>query len=207
MAQPTAEFPLFPLGIVALPGEAVPLHIFEPRYRTMVEACLASERDFGIVWMSDDALRETGCACQIVQVLERLEDGRINLLARGRRVIRLLERQSHLPYPAGIVEFPADLDEEVSPDDGASARSAYADLVKLATDRDPDEDELSAMTAYEMAATIDFGQEAKQNLLELRSESARLALLTRLLRAASKRLDFVDRAQTRARSNGKVRLG
>ncbi len=202
-----ADFPLFPLGIVALPGEAVPLHIFEPRYRTMVETCLAGERDFGIVWMSEDGLREIGCACAIERVLERLDDGRINLLARGRQVVRVLERQSHLPYPAAIVEFPEDLDEEVSPEHAAAARSAYTELVKQATDRDPDEDELTAMSAYEMAATIDFGQEAKQNLLELRSESARLALLTRLLRAASKRLDFVDRAQARARSNGKVRLG
>ncbi len=207
MGQPTAEFPLFPLGIVALPGEAVPLHIFEPRYRTMVETCLASKRDFGIVWMSEEELREVGCACEIEQVLERLEDGRINLLARGRQVIRVLERQSHLPYPAGIVEFLDDLDEEASAEHAAAARSAYADLVQRATDRNPDEEELNAMTAYRMAATIDFGQEAKQNLLELRSESARLRLLARLLRAASKRLDFVDRAQARARSNGKVRLG
>lgn len=207
MTQPTAEFPLFPLGIVALPGEAVPLHIFEPRYRTMVDTCLTHEQDFGIVWMAEDGLRDIGCACAIERMLERLEDGRINLLSRGRRVIRVLERQSHLPYPAGIVEFPPDLDEEVSVKDGDSARSAYAELVRQASDRDPDEDELAALSAYDMAATIDFGQEAKQNLLELRSESARLRLLTRLLRAASKRLDFVDRAQARARSNGKVRLG
>jgi hypothetical protein len=57
-----------------------------------------------------------------------------------------------------------------------------------------------------MAATVDFGVEAKQGLLELRSENARLKLVTRLFRAATKRLDFVDRAQARARSNGKVRF-
>ena len=63
------------------------------------------------------------------------------------------------------------------------------------------------MNAYAMAATVEFGLEAKQELLELRSENARLRLLTRLLRAAIKRLDFIERAQARAQSNGKVRFG
>ena len=75
-----------------------------------------------------------------------------------------------------------------------------------ATDTEPDADRLAAMTAYDMAATVDFGLEAKQGLLELRSENARLRLLARLMRAALKRLEFVDRAQARARSNGKVRF-
>ena len=60
------DFPLFPLGIVALPGELIPLHIFEERYKTMIEECLGQEREFGIVWLSDDGLREVGCACAIV---------------------------------------------------------------------------------------------------------------------------------------------
>ena len=62
------------------------------------------------------------------------------------------------------------------------------------------------MTAYEMAATVDFGLDAKQGLLDLRSEAARLALAAKLFRAALKRLDFVERAQARARSNGRVRF-
>ena len=63
------------------------------------------------------------------------------------------------------------------------------------------------MTAYEMAATVEFGLDAKQGLLDLRSETARLRLVTRLFRAAVRRLDFVERAQARARSNGKVHFG
>ena len=70
-----------------------------------------------------------------------------------------------------------------------------------------DPEELAALSAYEMAATVDFGLDAKQGLLDLRSENARLRLLTRLLRAALRRLDFIERAQARARSNGKVRFG
>ena len=208
MAESTIhDFPLFPLGIVALPGEAVPLHIFEERYKTMMNECLSTEGEFGILWMSDDGLREIGCACQIEQVLERMEDGRMNLLARGTRPFRVLERQSHLPYPAGVIEFVEDRGDSVDPDLAQAAHDAYAELVKLATDRDPEEQELAELSAYAMAATVDFGLDAKQGLLDLRSENARLRLVTRLFRAAIKRLEFVDRAQARARSNGKVRLG
>jgi Lon protease-like protein len=201
------DFPLFPLGIVALPGELIPLHIFEERYKTMMNECLREEREFGIVWLSEDGLREIGCACEIEQVLERMEDGRMNLLARGTRPVRVLERQGHLAYPAGVVEFVSDREDPPDPDLTRAAHQAYAELVKLATDREPSESELSELSAYGMAATVDFGLDAKQGLLDLRSENARLRLVTRLFRAAIKRLDFVDRAQTRARSNGKVRFG
>ncbi|MGH2914465.1 MAG: LON peptidase substrate-binding domain-containing protein [Solirubrobacteraceae bacterium] len=201
------EFPLFPLELVALPGELVPLHIFEERYKTMIARCLDSGEEFGIVWMADDGLREIGCACSVERVLERMDDGRLNLLARGTRPFRVLERQAHLPYPAGVIEFIHDRGDTLDPVLADAARAAYADLVKRATDREPGDRELSRMGAYEMAATVDFGPDAKQGLLDLRSENARLALVTRLFRAATKRLDFVDRAQARARSNGKVRFG
>jgi Lon protease-like protein len=200
------EFPLFPLGLVALPTEAVPLHIFEERYRTMIGQCIESESEFGIVWMSDDGLRDIGCACEVEQVLEEMDDGRFNVLTRGTRPFRVLERQGQLAYPAGVVEFLDDEDEEVDEEALKRARAVYADLVKRATDREPDAAELDELDAYAMAATVDFGLDAKQGLLELRSENARLRLVTRLFRAATKRLDFVDRAQTRARSNGKVRF-
>ena len=201
------DFPLFPLGLVVLPSELVPLHIFEERYKTMIGECLAREQEFGVVWLSDDGLREIGCACQIDRVMEQLEDGRMNMLTRGTRPFRVLERQSELAYPAGVVEFLVDHDEEINAELVSEAHEAYAELVRQATDRDPEAEEMAELSAYEMAATVDFGLDAKQGLLDLRSENARLRLVTRLFRAAIKRLDFVDRAQARARSNGKVRFG
>lgn len=205
--MPEPEFPLFALGLVALPGELIPLHIFEQRYRAMIAHCLQSGSEFGIVWMAQDGLHDIGCAMVIEQVLEELEDGRMNILTRGTRPFRVIERQEHLPYPAGIVEFLEDQADASDDTLTGGAHEAYADLVRRATDRDPTVEELAEMDSYDMAATVDFGAEAKQGLLDLRSENARLKLVTRLFRAASKRLDFVDRAQARARSNGKVRFG
>jgi Lon protease-like protein len=206
-AEVEADFPLFPLGLVALPTESVPLHIFEERYKTMIGLCIAEDREFGIVWLADDGLREVGCACRVEQVLEQLEDGRLNILARGTRALRVIERQSDLAYPAGRVELLEDREEPLDEELAAETRSVYADLVKNATDKTLEPADLAELGAYAMAATIDFGLEAKQGLLELRSENARLGLALRLFRAALKRLEFVDRAQTRAKSNGKVRFG
>jgi Lon protease-like protein len=198
------DFPLFPLGLVALPTELVPLHIFEERYKTMIGRCLDDGSEFGIVWMSEDGLRPVGCACEIAEVIERMEDGRINLIARGTRPFRIEARQDELPYPAGTVEFLDDRAEEADDQAAEAAHEAYADLVNEATDRTPDMTEIGEMSAYQMAATVEFGLDAKQGLLDLRSETARLKLVTRLFRAALKRLDFVNRAQARARSNGRV---
>jgi Lon protease-like protein len=203
----TRDFPLFPLGIVTLPTEYVPLHIFEERYKQMVGECLERETEFGILWMSDDELKDVGCAVAIDRVLERMDDGRLNILCRGTRVFRLVERQDDFAYPAGTVEFLPDKDEPTDIETALRARNAYAELVEQATDRVLEPGEVDEMTAYEMAATIDFGLEAKQGLLDLRSENARMRLVERLFLAATKRLDYVERAQARASSNGKVRFG
>ena len=188
MADEVARaFPLFPLGVVALPHELLPLHIFEERYRTMIGECLERGSEFGIVWAADD--------------------GRMNILTRGIRPFRLIERQDDLPYPAGVVEFLADEEEDADDEAAAAAHGLYQELVKQATDRTLEDGELDEMDAYRMAATVEFPADAKQELLELRSESARLRLLATLLREALERLELVERAQARARSNGKVRFG
>jgi Lon protease-like protein len=136
-----------------------------------------------------------------------MEDGRMNILTRGTRPFRIVDEHDDLPYPAGTVEFLLDKEETADAGTADSAHEAYSELVEEATDRTLEPEELVAMSAYAMAATVDFGLEAKQGLLDLRSENARLRLVARLFRAALKRLAFIERAQERARSNGKVRFG
>jgi Lon protease-like protein len=213
MPEPPSDgFPLFPLGIVALPSESVPLHIFEDRYRRMIEHCLGVEPgsphgEFGIMWLSEEELKPIGCACAIERVLDRLDDGRLNIVARGTRPFRLLDRQDDFAYPAGVVEFLAEEEEELDTAAAQAAHELYSELVMQATDREIESEELSKLDAYAMAATVEFGTEAKQELLELRSENARLRLLALLIQAAIERLDLIERAQLRALSNGKVRFG
>src|SRR3954447_17933055 len=116
------DFPLFPLGIVALPTESVPLHIFEPRYRAMIAECLESGSEFGIVWASEDGLRQIGCACEIAEVLEQHEDGRLDILTRGPRPFRLVEPHGARPSPSGTIEW---LDDKAELLDEATFEAAH----------------------------------------------------------------------------------
>ncbi len=204
MGDSIERFPLFPLDLVMLPGEVVPLHIFEQRYRTMIAECLESGSEFGIVWLGDEVLHEVGCTVEVTKVMEEMDDGRMNILVEGVRPFRLQRRVDDMDYPAGDILL---LDEEESvddPDAAAAARRGYADLVERVTDSRPTEDDLAELDAYGMASTIAFENDAKQELLELRSESERLRRLTTLCVRALERYDYAEQAAERARSNGKV---
>ena len=204
MGETIERFPLFPLGLVMLPGEVVPLHVFEQRYRTMIGECLESQSEFGIVWLGDEVLHDVGCTVEITKVMEEMDDGRMNILVQGVLPFRLKRRVDDMDYPAGDVVL---LDEEEPADDqeaAAAARRGYADLVERVTDSRPDEDDLADLDAYRMASTIAFENDAKQELLELRSESERLSRLATLCVRALERYDYAEQASERARSNGKV---
>ena len=206
MGDTIERFPLFPLGLVLIPHELVPLHIFEERYKLMIGECLERETEFGIVWLSDDGLKEVGCSARVTKVLERFEDGRMNVLVEGTSPFRLVRRIDDLPYPAGDVEPLAD-DVEAAPDADAlaAARQRYADLVAEVTDERPEPDALARLDAYGMAATLDVTLDAKQMLLELRSERARLEQLEALFTEALGRIRHAERAAERAQGNGSLK--
>jgi len=77
------ELGLFPLGIVLLPTERLPLHIFEDRYKELVEECLDQEAEFGLVYADSDGIRDVGTRARVAEVLTRFEDGRLNILVEG----------------------------------------------------------------------------------------------------------------------------
>lgn len=201
------NFPLFPLGMVALPTEEVPLHIFEERYKLMIGECIAEEKEFGIVLRDEeDELHEVGCALVVEEVLEQMDDGRLNIICRGTRPFKIVEKGADRPYPSGTVEFLVDKPSEED-DSGAETRSVYSQLYSEATERTIPNEELVELSSYEMASTVDFGTEAKQTLLELRDENARLSMLESLFRAALKRVSLIGKAEALAGSNGRVRFG
>jgi Lon protease-like protein len=206
MGDTADRFPLFPLGIVLLPSEVIPLHIFEDRYRQMIAECLDDGGEFGIVWLSDDGLKEIGCTAAVTEVLEQMPDGRMNILVRGTRPFRLLRKVEDLAYPAGDIEFLDDTDPDAEPGVADDARERYADLVERVTDSRPSVTDLAALDAYGMAASIEFAHDAKQALLELRGEDERMRMIGDLFRATMQRLDYAERASEVAKANGKVRI-
>jgi Lon protease-like protein len=204
MSETVERFPLFPLGLVVIPHELVPLHIFEERYKLMIGECIDEDREFGIVWLADDGLKEIGCSARVSRVLERFDDGRMNVLVEGSSPFRLLRRIEDLPYPAGDIELLEDT-AETHPGAADAARRRYADLVAEVTDERPEPGDLAKLDAYGMAATLDVALEAKQMLLELRSERGRLEQLEGLFAEALARIRHAERAAERARGNGSVR--
>src|SRR5690242_15554093 len=110
------ELPLFPLNVVLFPGADLPLHIFEPRYRQMITECYEQERPFGVVLArsgSPPMLEEpypVGTMADIL-ALSRMDDGRMNLIARGGQRFQILDQHRQKPYLIGIVEIYSDLPE------------------------------------------------------------------------------------------------
>ncbi|MFA4929982.1 MAG: LON peptidase substrate-binding domain-containing protein [Patulibacter sp.] len=207
MSERDPDLPLFPLGIVALPGEALPLHLFEERYKDLGARCIAEDREFGIVLVDSDGPRTVGCAVRVTEVLQEFDDGRLDILTRGTRPFRVIEEHHRHSYASAVVEFLSDESEALDHDAAAAVRQAYASLANQATEHEVTPADLMAASAYDLAASVEFAPEAKQQLLEARSENARLHQLLSLLRAALKRLEFADLAQVRGASNGVVRFG
>jgi len=191
---------LFPLEIVLLPGELVPLHIFEPRYRELIGECLDEDVEFGLLFADDRGVRELGTRARVVEVVERFDDGRLNIVVAGGERFRVLERTSGRTYQTAEVESVEDDEDELVPEEVERVRRLYRRVAQIAGS-EPDElgDE---QLSFGVAARIDFGPEMKQRLLELRSEQARLRLLARLLETAEEALAQVAERRRRAQSNG-----
>ena len=197
------SFPIFPLPLVLLPTELAPLHIFEERYKLMINDCLDESTEFGIVWLGDDGLAEIGCTARVTELIDRMDDGRMNILVRGGRPFRLLRRVDDLAYPAGDIEVLED--EADAPESHAeAARTVYAEVVEKATDQRPEDVDLAGMDAYGMAATIELEPALKQKLLDSRSEDERLDMVEALFEKAVERLERAEHVSEVARSNGKV---
>ena len=169
--------------MVLLPSEVVPLHIFEERYKTMIAECLEERREFGIVWLADDGLKEIGCT-RADRGGARARAGRPHEHPRARRRLRSscssARKTSSIPpgRSSSSTRAPTTSTTEV----GEEARERYADLLERITDERPEEAALAELSAYEMAASVEIDPQLKQGLLELRSEEERLRLLARLFK-------------------------
>ena len=199
-----SELGLFPLGIVLLPTEQIPLHIFEDRYQELIGECLAEEREFGLVYADEAGLRQIGTRAAVTEVLDRFEDGRLNIVAEGRGRFRLLELTGGRSFQTGIVEEVADEQDAADPADSERAIELYHRLVDL-TGAEVEEPRLDApQLSFELAGRFEFAPELKQRLLQLTSERSRMKLLAELLAGAAAAVEREREIAERAHGNGKV---
>jgi Lon protease-like protein len=199
-----SEIGLFPLGLVLLPTEQVPLHIFEPRYRELIGETLADGRPFGIVYADDDGLRAVGTLAVVVEVVDRFEDGRLNVIVEGTSRFRLLELTEGRSFATGRVEDVADQDDPAEPEDVERALALFARLAEQTeSDVEAPEADTPALS-FAIAGRFDFSPEIKQELLDESSERVRLKRLCELLELAAETVARQKEISRRAQSNGKV---
>jgi Lon protease-like protein len=201
------EIGLFPLELVLLPTERVPLHIFEDRYRELIGESLTSGSEFGIVLEDAEGLRQVGTGAGIVDLVHTFDDGRMNILVEGRNRFRVRElTEGHSYRTAEVEPFEDDPGDDV-PTDAETERTLEA-FRRLAEIADAEEVEVPAVgrapLSFRLAARVDFGTMLKQELLELQSERARLDRLVHLLGHAAAALTREREVRERASGNGKV---
>jgi Lon protease-like protein len=198
------EIGLFPLGLVLLPTEHVPLHIFEPRYRELIGETLEHGLPFGIVYADDDGLRRIGTLATVTEVVERFPDGRLNIVVEGGTRFRLLELTEGRSFATGRVEAVDDQHDPAEPADVERALALFARLAELtSSDVEPppaDTPELS----FAIAGRFEFSADIKQELLDESSERIRLARLCELLAIAAETVERQKEIASRAQTNGKV---
>lgn len=199
--SPRSELPIFELPLALVPAERVPLHIFERRYRLMIADCIERDAPFGVVLRDEDGARSVGCTALVADVVERHEDGRMDIVVRGESPFRVLERHQAPEWPAATVEMIAVDDSTTGLDaELGQARTAFAELLE-AVGADPDRASASE-SAYPIAAQVEMPAVDKQLLLEEPEEGERLQALAGSLRRLLTGLRNARRDAERARSNG-----
>jgi len=196
------EIGLFPLGIVLLPTERVPLHIFEPRYCELIGECLEEEIEFGLVYADEDGVREVGTLARVSDVLERFDDGRLNVVVEGGLRFRVERVTRGRSFMTAVVETLEDDSSGTEEETAGRAAGAFRALAALAGAEPEPPDESSPQLSYELAAQVELAAEAKQDLLESRSEQERLEFVAELLDLARQALIATRELGERAKRNG-----
>jgi Lon protease-like protein len=197
---------LFPLGIVLLPGEVVPLHIFEERYKKLIGERL-DEGEFGVVLVEDDTVRECGTTARVAQLIEELDDGRMNVLVQGERRFRIVEvrepEDHEADYLSAEVEFFRDSEPEASELLREGVLEVFEKMLALMDVESPKEPAGEGPLSFRVAAAVDFGAPLKQELLEALSEEQRLETLLAVMTSLLPRLELRKEREEAIRGNGK----
>lgn len=166
---------MFKLPVVALPGELVPLHIFEPRYRRMVEYCIGKrEPTFGIIYADRSSTAKVGTLMRIEEIIEKFEDGRYLIVSSGQERFRLISYEEQAPFPIGKVSLLSEVDIEES-EVSKKVHIQLQELVELtnieiewkALDRH--------LNSFEAAIIAHLEDKERLALLELDSEPQRMS--------------------------------
>lgn len=203
------QIPLFPLELVLFPGDKLPLHIFEQRYRDMVNDCLLYKQPFGIVSYIDSKISRIGCYARIAHVENAYDDGKFDIVCRGGdRFITNTYDNSKSYLQARVTDFHDDeqmqmTEEEKRLFDHVSQR--FNVLVSLASMQFEDPGFEPPNYSFEFGHIVGFDLAQKQNLLEIKTEKERLEFIRDHIEASIPRLEAFEDVRKLIRSNGHFR--
>jgi Lon protease-like protein len=199
-----ALLPLFPLEVVLLPGTPLPLHIFEPRYKEMIGECLANSAPFGVVRALGEAIAEIGCTAEIVTVTKEYPDGRLDLIAEGRKRFEVLELNKERSFlRAEVLLIPDEPGGAVQEESGRAVQ-LHLEILSLAgavqdlSTADP------SMLSFYLAGSLPLDLDFKQKLLAMRSERDRITTVAAYLGKILPQLRRAARVREKAGGNGHV---
>ena len=202
------EIPLFPLNVVLMPGTPMPLHIFEERYKQMVNECLEDLSEFGMVLADESGTRNIGCTARIVELMQRYEDGRLVILVEGSRRFKLNNILTGKPYYVGEIEY---LEDEAPGEDISSLAEECIVLLKRVIEAAMDGDVGIEVEppyrnlSFAIAGRIESDLETRQRILEISSEEGRLRKVRELLTETAEKLERDKGVREKAETNGHVR--
>lgn len=199
------RLPLFPLGIVIYPDEPVPLHIFESRYRDMVSLCIAEDRPFGIVLATEEDIANVGCTARVRRILNRYDDGRLDILAAGEERFRIVEIFRDEPYlTADVATFGIDSGAEAG-DANTRERviTLHIKLLEMAGEEiRPSVYENVPLVSFVVARNAGLEVEQKQKLLEMTSEDERMVYLIEHFKELFARVEHAREINRLAQGDG-----
>lgn len=199
----TRDLGLFPLDLVLLPSERIPLHLFEPRYRQLYADCVLEDQPFVVVRADPTGTADVGCAARFETLVRRFEDGRLDVVVQGLEPVRLVDETEGRLYFSALVEPLRDEPGEAPPELAEGVLRRYRALAGLAAPALPEAPQGTPLS-YAVAATLELPTAPKQRLLESRDEAQRLALLGELLDDVDREVRHARLAARRASTNGKV---
>ena len=176
----TQTIPLFPLGVNVVPDMSLPLHIFEERYKLMISECIAQDKAFGIVLFDGQYLHTVGCMARITEVTKRYEDGRMDIMTRGRQRFIIQKVITEKPYMEAYVSFFEDADTTFR-DDLKPLVEKARDLLKELSHLDQLTEDIylpaqstPLKLSFAIAALEGFTVDERQRFLEMTSTAERI---------------------------------
>jgi Lon protease-like protein len=195
--------PLFPLEIVVFPGAPLPLHIFEPRYKEMIGECLSENRPFGMVRAKENALSAIGCSARIINITKKYEDGRMDISAEGAQRFEIIPVNQERSFLQAEVAFFDDEPSTVSKNAADTVTKLHEQLFAV-MGQTIEVDKGAAYLSFRLAQDLPVDLDFKQTLLEMKSESERVEILTEYYQATIPKIENSLRVRQRASGNGHV---